>query len=59
MVQEALKYVTKYGADKVRLLEFTKNRGKGGAIRIVSGHRRCRMIVLICPLICLLSCRDA
>ncbi|CAI8057841.1 Dolichyl-phosphate beta-glucosyltransferase [Geodia barretti] len=29
----ALGYVTKYGADKVRLLEFTHNRGKGGAVR--------------------------
>ena len=32
----AMKYVQRYGADKVRLLEFVKNRGKGGAVRIVS-----------------------
>ena len=32
----ALKYVQCYGVDKVRLLEFVKNRGKGGAVRMVS-----------------------
>ena len=37
-IQEAMKFVTKYGADKVRLLEFVKNRGKGGAVRMVSLH---------------------
>lgn len=31
----ALKYVQRYGVDKVRLLEFIKNRGKGGAVRMV------------------------
>ena len=31
----ALTYVEKFGADKVRLLEFTHNRGKGGAVRMV------------------------
>ena len=31
-----LKYVRQYGVDKVRLLEFVQNRGKGGAIRMVS-----------------------
>lgn len=30
-----LKYVHQYGVNKVRLLEFVKNRGKGGAIRMV------------------------
>jgi dolichyl-phosphate beta-glucosyltransferase len=30
-----LKYVRQYGVDKVRLLEFVRNRGKGGAIRMV------------------------
>ena len=30
-----LKYVRQYGVDKVRLLEFVENRGKGGAIRMV------------------------
>ena len=34
--QEALKFVRKYGTDKVRLLDLTKNRGKGGAVRMVS-----------------------
>ena len=33
--QEALKFVRKYGTEKVRLLEFVRNRGKGGAIRMV------------------------
>lgn len=31
-----LKYVRQYGVDKVRLLQFVRNRGKGGAIRMVS-----------------------
>lgn len=26
----------KFGVDKVRLLDFTHNRGKGGAVRMVS-----------------------
>ena len=34
--KEALKFVHKYGVEKVRLLEFAKNRGKGGAVRMVS-----------------------
>ena len=34
----ALKYVRQYGVEKVRLLEFVKNRGKGGAIRLVCLH---------------------
>lgn len=29
-------YVEKYGSDKVRCLELIKNRGKGGAVRLVS-----------------------
>jgi dolichyl-phosphate beta-glucosyltransferase len=36
----ALGYVTKYGADRVRLLEFTHNRGKGGAVKM--GCLSCR-----------------
>ena len=32
----ALGYVEKFGVDKIRLLEFTHNRGKGGAVRMVS-----------------------
>lgn len=34
--QEALKFVDKYGTDRVRLLDLAKNRGKGGAVRMVS-----------------------
>lgn len=35
-VQVALQYGKKYTADKVRVLELIKNRGKGGAVRLVS-----------------------
>lgn len=31
-----LGYSQKYGCDKVRVLTLTKNRGKGGAVRLVS-----------------------
>ena len=34
----ALKFVQQYGTDKVRLLDFARNRGKGGAVRMVSGQ---------------------
>ena len=34
-IQVALKYTEKYGSDKVRVLTFVKNRGKGGAVRMV------------------------
>ncbi len=34
--QEALKFVRQYGCDKVRLLVLDQNRGKGGAVRMVS-----------------------
>lgn len=34
-VQVALQYAKKYSADKVRVLELIKNRGKGGAVRLV------------------------
>lgn len=34
-VNEALNYSKKYGIDKVRVLELEKNRGKGGAVRLV------------------------
>lgn len=37
--QEALKFVRKYGTEKVRLLDLARNRGKGGAVRMVSSHR--------------------
>lgn len=35
-VEVAESYVKKYGCDKVRCLELIKNRGKGGAVRLVS-----------------------
>lgn len=31
-----LSYSTKYGCDKVRVLTLSTNRGKGGAVRLVS-----------------------
>ncbi len=31
-----MKYVSLYGSDRVRLLDFERNRGKGGAVRMVS-----------------------
>ena len=34
--QVALKYSEQYGSFKVRVLTFVKNRGKGGAVRLVS-----------------------
>lgn len=41
--QVALRYTKKYGADKVRVLTLVKNRGKGGAVRMVrlSKHSMC------------------
>lgn len=35
-VEIALQYTKKYTADKVRVLNLMKNRGKGGAVRLVS-----------------------
>lgn len=34
-VNVAQKYVEKYGCDKIRCLELIKNRGKGGAVKLV------------------------
>jgi len=34
--QVALLYSEKYGTDKVRVLTLVKNRGKGGAVKMVS-----------------------
>lgn len=34
-VECAMKYVEKFGSDKVRVLELIQNRGKGGAVRLV------------------------
>ena len=36
LLKVGLKYSEKYGSDKVRVLTLEKNRGKGGAIRLVS-----------------------
>lgn len=35
-VECAMKYVEKFGSDKVRVLELIQNRGKGGAVRLVN-----------------------
>lgn len=35
-VKVAESYAEKYGSDKIRSLELIKNRGKGGAVRLVS-----------------------
>ena len=34
-----MKFVTRFGCEKVRVLEFVKNRGKGGAVRMVCNTR--------------------
>ena len=44
-----LKYVHQYGVDKVRLLQFVRNRGKGGAIRMVGVYEV--GIILTCTLV--------
>lgn len=41
--QVAMRYSRKYGADKMRVLTLVKNRGKGGAVRMVSGMSDCIM----------------
>lgn len=33
--QVAMRYSRKYGADKFRVLTLVRNRGKGGAVRMV------------------------
>lgn len=44
--QVALQYSRKYGADKVRVLTLVKNRGKGGAVRMVRPKMpNCRVCV--------------
>lgn len=35
-VQVAETYAERYGCEKIRCLELVKNRGKGGAVRLVS-----------------------
>lgn len=36
LLQVALRYTREYGPDKVRVMTLVKNRGKGGAVRMVS-----------------------
>lgn len=35
-VEVASDYSSKYGSEKIKVLELIKNRGKGGAVRLVS-----------------------
>ena len=44
----ALKYVRQYGVEKVRLLEFVKNRGKGGAVRMVRAASMSLLLITNC-----------
>lgn len=37
--QVAFRYTKKYGTDKLRVLTLVKNRGKGGAVRMVRSKR--------------------
>lgn len=37
-VDVAMGYVRRYTCDRVRLLNLEKNRGKGGAVRMVTPH---------------------
>ncbi|KAM9333127.1 dolichyl-phosphate beta-glucosyltransferase [Pholidichthys leucotaenia] len=41
-----LKYMRKYGADKVRVLTLVKNRGKGGAVRMGTLSSRGKVILM-------------
>jgi len=45
--EEALKFVEKYTTEKVRVLEFVQNRGKGGAVRMVCVPRMLSMVYLL------------
>ena len=51
----AMSYVQRYGAEKVRLLEFVKNRGKGGAVRMVSQLQF--QLCTLCMCTCVPPCR--
>jgi dolichyl-phosphate beta-glucosyltransferase len=37
-------YTQRYGADSVRCLKLSRNRGKGGAVRMVSEHLGNRLV---------------
>jgi len=41
-----MEYVHKYGADRVRLLKLIKNRGKGGAVCLVSEIQSLLLLLL-------------
>lgn len=41
-----MEYVQKYGSDQVRLLKLIKNRGKGGAVCLVSKKTNKLQIIL-------------
>lgn len=48
--QVAQSYVKKFGGDKVRVLTLVKNRGKGGAVRLVRkfvDHQVIQVVVLL------------
>ena len=59
LVQEAMKFVTQYGTERVRLLEFVRNRGKGGAVRMVRIKEQAVSfyIILSFPFSSAVSCR--
>ena len=43
----ALKYVKKYGSDKIRLLTLEKNAGKGGALQMGMLHGRGKYLLMV------------
>eukprot|EP00731_Ephydatia_muelleri_P030836 Em0022g350a len=45
--KEALKFVSRYGYEKVRVLDFVKNRGKGGAVRMGALSARGERILML------------
>lgn len=50
LMQVAMKYVKKYGVELIRVLTLTKNRGKGGAVRLVN------RLFSVCSSICTTHC---
>ena len=55
----ALGYTEKYGADKVRVLTLVKNRGKGGAVRmVIVPYLLCVYLCAILQYILLYYCCD-
>ncbi|XP_028397451.1 dolichyl-phosphate beta-glucosyltransferase-like isoform X2 [Dendronephthya gigantea] len=45
--QVALKYVRKYGVELIRVLTLTKNRGKGGAVRLGMFSSRGKQLLMV------------